>query len=76
MMARSATSFIVRQRHTQLELENAERCTLMKMEVKPDGTKQARLGKFLLVGQSRDSKKFWCSTLIMVGKGNLKRQTG
>jgi hypothetical protein len=50
MMAKSATSFIVRQRHTQLELENAERCTLMKMEVKPDGTKQARLGKFLLVG--------------------------
>jgi hypothetical protein len=51
MMAKSATSFIDHQRHTQPELENAERCTLMTMEVKPDGTKQARPGQFLLAGQ-------------------------
>lgn len=57
-MGKSDIFFIGLLKHTQQEQGKEERFTLMKKEVKQDGTKQEKLGQYLLMVLSRVLRRY------------------
>lgn len=57
-MGKSDIFFTGLLKHTQQEQGKEERFTLMKKEVKQDGTKQEKLGQYLLMVLSRVLRRY------------------